>query len=346
MTVSNGSGTPRPALADGVVVTIAGTGQPGYGGDGGPAAKAMLNQPRALAVDPASGAWYVAEWKGHRVRRIAADGTITTYAGTGEPGYGGDGGPADRAPLHEPGGLVVAPDGALYVADYWNHRIRRVDRDGIITTVAGTGEPGYGGDGGPAVAARFTEPRGLALDAEGTLYVAEWGGHRVRAIGADGMIRTVAGTGDPGSGPDAVPGPASALHHPIDLAVDADGRLYIADCFSHRIRVVEPDGVIRTVAGTGEPGSGEGRLHQPRGVDLGEDGSLYIADSLNERVCVRTSDGVLHTLAGGPPHHEVEGGPALGARLRLPRALVLAGDGSLIVGETDNHRVRLVTCSQ
>ncbi|MEV5550749.1 Teneurin-2 [Streptomyces sp. NPDC052309] len=214
--------------------------------------------------------------------------------------------------------------------------------DGVITTVAGTGEPGHGGDGGPATEARFNEPRGLALDSSGTLYVAEWNGHRVRAVSPGGVVTTVAGTGVTGAGADGVPALASALDHPIDLAVDAHGRLYVADCFSHRVRVVSPDGLITTAAGTGEPGSDGVRLNQPRGVDLDASGRLLVADSLNERVCVVVSDGTLHTVAGGPPGHEEEGGPAVGARLRLPRALALAPDGSLYVAETDSHRVRVV----
>ncbi|MBM7169981.1 hypothetical protein JQK87_16455 [Streptomyces sp. G44] len=349
MTGSTRTGSGSAHRAGHVIVTIAGTGEADSTGDGGPAGRAALNQPRALAAD-ASGALYVAEWKGHRVRRIAPDGSITTVAGTGEPGFGGDGGPATRAALNEPGGLVRDAAGHLYVADYWNHRVRRIAPDGSITTVAGTGEPGFGGDGGPATRAALNEPRGLALDGAGTLYVAEWKGHRVRAIGADGTITTVAGTGEPGPGPDGVPAVAGELHHPIDLVTDAEGRLYIADCFSHRIRMVSPDGLVTTVAGTGKPGYDDDGapaagtpLHQPRGVDLDGEGNLYIADSLNECVRVVLPDGGIATVAGGPPGEDREDGPAAGVLLRYPRAVRITPGGDLVIAETDRHRVRKVT---
>ncbi|MFI9240790.1 NHL repeat-containing protein [Streptomyces sp. NPDC053079] len=348
MTAIDGPGAGAAPTGVRIITTIAGTGEARSDGDGGPASRAGLDQPRALAADAAGGV-YVAEWKGHRVRRIAPDGTITTVAGTGKPGFGGDGGPAVEALVHEPGGLVVDDEGGLYLADYWNHRIRRISPDGVITTVAGTGFAGHGGDGGPALLARFAEPRGLALDGAGNLYVAEWKGHRVRRIAPDGTITTVAGTGEPGFGGDGVEATASALRNPIDVAVGGDGVLYIADCWTHRVRAVSPDGVITTVAGTGLPGyDGDGgpaartRLDQPRGVDLDAAGRLYIADSLNQRVRVVTPDGLIATVAGGSaPEHDEDGGRALGAELYFPRAVAVADD-DLLVAECDSHRVRRI----
>ncbi|MEV4438837.1 NHL repeat-containing protein [Streptomyces sp. NPDC049577] len=346
-----GRGAGGHAAAGRVVTTLAGTGEPSSGGDSGPATLAALDRPRAVAYDRA-GNVYVAEWKGHRVRRIAPDGTITTVAGTGTRGFGGDGGPAVEALLDEPGGLVLDEAGRLYIADYWNHRIRRVTPDGVISTVAGTGRPGHDGDGGPALLARFTEPRGLALDRAGNLYVAEWGGHRVRRIAPNGIITTVAGTGEPGRGADGVSATTSALSHPIDVAVDARGALYIADCWNHRIRKVSPNGIVCTIAGTGRPGydgddglAHEVRLDQPRGVDLDAAGRLYIADSLNQRIIVvAPDDGRFTTLAGGPaPEHDEDGGPALGAELYFPRALTVTPDGGLVVAESDSHRVRRIS---
>jgi sugar lactone lactonase YvrE len=289
MTGSTGTGTGSAHIAGRGILTIAGTGEAGSRGDGGPAARAALNQPRALAAD-ASGALYIAEWKGHRVRRIAPDGTITTVAGTGEPGYGGDGGPAARAELNEPGGLVCDAAGHLYVADYWNHRVRRIAPDGTITTVAGTGEPGHGGDGGPAARALFNEPRGLATDVAGRLYIADCWSHRVRVVSPDGLVTTVAGTGDPGYDDGVAPAAASPLHQPRGVDLDREGNLYVADSLNGCVRVVRPDGSITTVAG-GPPGeereSGPAAgvlLRHPRAVRLTPGGDLIIAETDRHRI--------------------------------------------------------------
>ena len=170
------------------------------------------------------GAVYIADRDNHRIRRVDGAGTIITVAGTGESGFGGDGGPAVEAQLVEPRGVAVDEADNLYIADSWNHRVRRVDGAGIITTVAGTGVSGYSGDGGPAVEAQLAEPRGVAVDRWGNLYIADTGNHRIRRVDASGTITTVAGIGGAydsgGSGPAA----EAVLHYPQGVAVDGGGQ--------------------------------------------------------------------------------------------------------------------------
>jgi myo-inositol-hexaphosphate 3-phosphohydrolase len=280
----------RRIAPDGTITTVAGTGTAGSSGDGGPATAAAINTPHAVAVD-AAGNLFIADSMSARIRKVTPGGTITTVAGTGVEGFSGDGGPGTAAKLRNPKGLEIGPDGALYISDGLNHRVRRLGLDGTITTVAGNGAAASAGDGGPATAASIRVPRGLDFDAGGNLYVAEGDGHRVRRIALDGTITTVAGTGTAGYNGDLIPATSAQLTDPHGVVVDGSGRLFVADSDNHRIRMIETDGTISTVSGTGAAANGAGNavavysaIANPRGLAVDAAGDVYIADTGNNRI--------------------------------------------------------------
>jgi sugar lactone lactonase YvrE len=277
----------------GQLSTIAGTGKKGDGGDGGPAAKAEFNGPHSLAVGP-DGIIYVADTWNNRVRRIdPKTGHINMFAGNGKKGFAGDGGPAAEAQF---GGVYcIAFDPKrerMYLADLDNRRIRAIDMNsGIVTTVAGNGERGVPEDGAMAVGAPLVDPRAVAADGAGNVYILERSGHALRVVDARGRIRTVAGTGRAGAGGDGGDAKQAMLNGPKHLCVDGDGDVLIADTENHLIRKYLPrEGKIVRVAGNGKKGSAglggspqEAELSQPHGVTV-RDGTVYISDSSNNRV--------------------------------------------------------------
>jgi hypothetical protein len=240
----------------GLIRTIAGSGATGsnngsFSGDGGDSTKATLQEPTFLLLG--RDGLYVADRDNNRVRRIDAHGTISTVAGTGAVGFVGDGGPAIAATLDNPAGMAMDAAGNLYIADSNNNRIRRVDPKGRITTIAGTGASGSGGDGGPAAAATMADPEGLAIGPDGSLYVGEAEGNRIRRIDAHGTISTFAGTGAVGYAGDGGPASAATLAvagSEVGIAMDHRGNLYIPDLGNHCIRKVDPAGIITTFART------------------------------------------------------------------------------------------------
>jgi hypothetical protein len=278
----------RKISPNGTITAFAGTGSSGYSGDGGSAAAAKLRYPLGAAVD-GSGTVYIADTNNHCIRKVSAVGIITTVAGTGDSGYSGDNGPATSAELYYPAAVVLDGTGGFYIADRYNHRIRKVAANGIITTVAGTGNSGYSGDNGPASAAEIDSPYGIALDKNGSVYIADSRNERIRKVDTAGIITTVAGNGSAGYAGDNGPAVSAKLSNPLGVAVDDKGTLYIADCNNDRIRKVDAAGTITTLAGTGSSGySGDNgpaasaQLNDPHGIAVDSRGSVYFADVRNE----------------------------------------------------------------
>ena len=336
----------------GTVTTVAGSGRWLYDGDGGPAIKAALYYPEGVAVD-STGNLYIADTLNNRVRRVDPSGTITTVAGTGVVGGGGDGGPATEAQLAFPKGVAVDADDNLYIADNENGRIRRIDRSGTITTIAGIGDGDFSGDGGPAIGARLDSPTGVAVDSGGNLYIADTENHRIRRVDRSGAISTVAGTGVGGYGGDGGPATEAQLREPSGLALDSSGTVYIADTWNNRVRMIDSSGVISTVAGNEKPSSRGDRgdhgpaiqapLEQPVNVAVDSAGNLFIVESGTYRVRRVDTSGTISTVAGnGKRAYSGDGGPATESALGAPQGVVADSSGNIYIADSANHRVRRV----
>ncbi len=331
----------------GTLTTFAGIGLNALGGDGGAATLAGIGKPAAVAAD-ANGNVYIADYTFGVVRRVSSDGIITTVAGTGVPGYSGDNGTATAAQLRGPVALAVSGDGTVYIADYLNNRVRAINSSGIIRTVAGTGTSGYSGDGGAAASAQFSGPSGLSLDANGNLYIADSGNHRVRRISAGGIVSTVAGNGTQGFAGDGGLATSANLDTPAGVLADAAGNIYVADSGNNRIRAVGSDGMIRTIAGS-NPSEYEAMpatlltLNAPSGVAVDSSGSIYVADWYNHRIRKVTVDGLVRTIAGnGTAGYSGDGGDAKQAQLNYPFAVAVDSSGNVYISDQGNNRVRRV----
>ena len=323
------------------IETVAGDGTPGF-------------SPYDVALDGA-GNLYIAQVSYRRIRKVDTAGVITTVAGSGARGFGGDGGPATEAMLGFPFGVAVDGAGNLYIADRDNDRIRKVDAAGVISTVAGNGLLGNSGDGGPATEARLNNLSDVTVDGLGNLYVAS--NHCIRRVDAAGIITTVAGQNarpghGGGRGGDGGAATAAQLYYPASVAVDGVGNLYIADRGNNRIRKVDRAGVITTVAGSGARGfGGDGgpataaQLDWPRGVALDGLGNLYIADRDNQRIRKVDTAGVITTVAGSSTTGGFggDGGPAVAAQLNRPYGVAPDGAGNLYIADTSNNRIRRVS---
>jgi uncharacterized protein (TIGR03437 family) len=332
----------------GTLQTIAGDGTYQFRASGTMATMNRLYGPYGVAVD-AAGYLYIADQGNHRIRKVAASGLMTTIAGPGDGRTIGDGGLAVAASVFEPAG--VAPDGYgnVWIAEYLAHRIRRVGRDGIISTAAGTGVAGFQGDAGT----QMNSPTGVVADSLGNIYFSDTYNHRVRKLDTNGRLSTVAGKGVRGYAGDAGLASQAQLDTPRFLALDAAGNLYIADQGNHCVRQVtnSTPPLIHTVAGTGVAGySGDGdsavraRLNAPTGVAVSTGGDVFIADSYNHRIRLVSSGGIIRTIAGtGTAGFSGNGSTATAAQIHTPTGLALDGGGNLYFADNDNNQVRKLT---
>jgi DNA-binding beta-propeller fold protein YncE len=327
----------------GTISTVVGTGDFGTEGVGGPALQAQLMTPVDIAFDP-DGNLYIAERYNHRILKVDSEDTLSVVAGTGEPGFSGDGGAASKAQLASASGVAVDSQGNMYIADTANNRIRKVDHAGTITTIAGNGRPEYSGDGGPAVKAAINGPAGMAFDAEDNLYIADHLNYRIRKIDREGTITTVAGTGRAGLSPDGTPATEARIgdpteHVPVGLAFDGDGRLHFADLGNNRVGMIDGEGRMRSAV-TG--------LGQPLDITFDSDGNLYVTthdhgEGVAQRIRKVDKGGNVTTFAGtGATDFFGDGGPAVNAKFNIPCGLAIGPDGNLYVTDANNNVVRMI----
>ena len=352
-------------VAEGQIIsTVAGTVSFGDSGDDGPATLAELNKPFGVCVDPL-GNVFIADLINSRVRRVdAATGIITTFAGGGSATIG-DGGPATDARIVYPAKLCFDGSGNLYIAESGHNRIRRVDAGtGIITTVAGTVSPygGYSGDYGLATEVKLSKPSGVCVDGYGNIFIADQYNHRIRKVDTDGYLTTIAGSGPTGYGEGGFSGDATGpalnavLNLPTGICLDGSGNILFADQFNHRIRKVDTQGNISTVAGSGLAGPDEGGfsgdsgpalsavLDRPTGVHVDGAGNLYIGDHYNNRIRMVDGAGDITTVAGsGSIYHNGDGIPATEAGIRGASDAFVDAEGNLVVVGFLEHRIRKVT---
>jgi type IX secretion system substrate protein len=280
----------RKVDTKGIITTVAGNGTPGYTGDGGLATSAHLYNPASVAFD-SLGNFYIAEIQNCTIRKVdIKTGVITTIAGNGSPGYGGDNGPATAAILASPNDICFDKSGNLYIADAQNDRVRKISTAGIITTILGDGTPAFSGDDGPATAAQSWLPWGLAIDDTGNLYVAEDGSDRVRKISTTGIITTVAGNGGYIYTVDGIPA-TNAPIAPCRIRFDQSGNLIIADDLNYRVLKVDVAGILHSIAGNGTSGfTGDGgpataaEFNYPSGIAIDACGNLYIPDASDKHI--------------------------------------------------------------
>jgi len=317
-------------------------------GDGGPATEALLYDPTGVYVDN-QGRIFISERRHNRIRLIQ-NGQITTFSGNGRQGYSGDNIKAIHSRLSRPEGLDGDAAGNIYVADSFNHRIRKISPDGVITTIAGTGTNGYTGDKSLAIHADIAGPMDVKLGPSGAIYILERDNHCVRRITDDGIIVTIAGNGKAGFSGDGGPASLSMLNTPYGIAIDKYENIYIADSANNRVRKISTDGIITTIAGTGVVGlSGDGgpallaQFDSPQALAVTPDNELVINDEHNNRIRKISHDGIINTIIGTDKGFSGDGSPAAQAQLNDPEYLWIDDVGSIYVTDGDNNRVRKIT---
>ena len=342
------------ALSAASVSTFAGNGQKGYSGDGGPASSATINDPFGVVRGPDGAIWFC-EYGGQRIRRVDQDGKITLIAGNGQKGYSGDGGPATAATFNLPHELRFGPKrGNLFVVDMQNHAVRKIDvKTGVITTVAGTGQPGYSGDGGPADKAQLKQPHSIQFSPDGKhLYICDIGNHVIRRVDMKTKrIETFAGTGKAGDTPDGSPLRGTPLRGPRSLDFDRKGDLWLCTREGNQVfRFDMKAGVIRHVVGSGKKGfstesqpAKQAALNGPKGVAVDSKGDAWIVDTESHSIRVyRTATDTLELAVGTGKKHDGPDGDPLKCGLARPHGIWVDADGSVFVGDSENHRVRVL----
>ncbi len=342
---------------NGLLTVLAGNGLQGFSGDGGPATGASLNTPQAVAYD-AAGNLYIADTGNGRIRMVTPGGTISTIAGNGQSTDAGEGVAALQASLSNPIALAIDPAGFIYVSDILEvtggslaARIRRITPAGVISTIAGTGQPGPSPDGVQAKAASLGDVEDIALDSKGNLYLAEFSNNKIRMIDANGILTTVAGDGRPTFAGDGGAATRASLYNPGGIALDSSNNLYIADTNNFCIRMVNSQGIISTIAGIPQHGgfSGDGgsalnaRLGGGFGLTVDTAGDVYLTDTENMRVREVRSNGTITTVAGnGNFRAFVDGTPASNAFLFAPQGVRMDGNGNIFIADTENSSVRRI----
>ncbi len=342
----------------GIITTVAGNGSGGYSGDDGPATSASLKKPHAVCMHEAPAPAYlvIADPSNHRIREVNLNtGIITKVAGTLWSGYNGDNRSATSARLYYPFGVHVDPSHNTYIADTYNHRIRKVDgKTGIITTVAGIGSKGFSGDGGPATSARLRYPFNVFLDSAGNIYIVDTYNYRIRKVdAATQIITTVVGDGAARFRGDGGLATDASIRKSYDVAVDSAGNLFIADTHNHAIRKVDATtGIINTVVGQGDKVGFEGdgglatdaKLNSPTGVYVDATGNIYAVDTKNDVVRrVDATTNIINSVAGnGTAGFSGDGGLATLAQLDYPEAVWVVSSGNMFIVDSDNCRIRRV----
>lgn len=334
------------------VTTVVGTGVKGFSGDGGPATAAQVNNVFAVAHGP-DGGLYLCDMDNHRIRRVGIDGKIETFAGSDKTGFAGDGDLATRASLNMPYEMAWDKMGNLFFVELGNHCVRRVDaKTGVITTVAGTGKAGFSGDGGPATNAELNQPHSLAFDAAGHLYICDIINHRIRQVDMQtGLIRTWSGTGEKKTAADGSPITGSALNGPRALAFTPDGQCWLALREGNAVLLLDPRAnTLKRVAGTGKSGfTGNGgpalaaTLAGPKCVGLDAVGNVYLADTESHSIrYIDVKRGTVELLVGnGKKGDGPDGNDPRNCQLARPHGVFVDKDGSVLIGDSENHRVRV-----
>lgn len=338
--------------AEWAISTFAGNGVQGGSGDGGPATSAQIDNPFGVVRGPDGAIWFC-EYTGQRIRRVAQDGTISTIAGTGGKGYSGDGGPALQATFNLPHELRFDARGDLYVVDMTNHAVRKIDmKTKIISTIAGNGKPGYSGDGGPAKDAQLKQPHSIQFGPGGDLYVCDIGNNVIRRIDMKtGVISTFAGTGKPGVTPDGAPIAGTPLKGPRSLDFDKQGNLWLATREGNQVFKFDlKAGKIRHIAGTGAKGftgnggpAKEATLSGPKGISIDSEGNVWLADCESHSIrMINMRTGNLELIAGLNQKGDGPEGDPLQCKMARPHGIYCDADGSVFVGDSEAHRVRLL----